>query len=144
MNTYPFVKVIMKFLTLLHTQLYKKLGGKFLGTMFGNPICMIITKGAKSGKIRKIPLLTIPYQEDYLLVASSGGSPVHPAWYFNLVNEPKIKMTIRSKTFEAHAKELSDQEKERIWPIIIEACPYYEDYRKQTNRKIPVFICSRV
>ena len=53
-------------------------------------------------------------------------------------------MTIKSKTFEAHAKELSDQEKQRIWPIIIEACPYYEDYRKQANRNIPVFLCSKV
>ena len=144
MNTHRFVKPIMQGLTKLHTLLYKKFGGRFLGTFLGNPICMITAVGRRSGNLRTIPLLTIPYNDDYILVASSGGSPLHPGWYYNLVNNPKIEMTVNSKTFTANAKKLSEHEKESIWPYIIKACPFYEEYRQKTTRNIPVFICSAI
>ena len=144
MNTHKFVKPIMQGLTKLHTLLYNKFGGRFLGTFLGNPICMITTVGRKSGSLRTIPLLTIPYKDDYILVASSGGSPAHPAWCYNLINDPRIEMTVNSKTFTAHARMFSDKEKNNIWPTIIEACPYYEEYRQKTTRNIPVFVCSAI
>lgn len=144
MNTHRFVKPIMKGLTKLHTLLYNKFSGRFLGTFLGNPICMITTVGRRSGNLRTIPLLTIPYEDDYILVASSGGAPSHPAWYYNLINDPRIEITVNSKTFTAHAKKLSDDEKDSIWPFIIKACPFYEEYRQKTTRNIPVFICSPI
>ena len=144
MNTHKFVKPIMQGLTKLHTLLYKKYGGRFLGTLFGNPICMITTVGRKSGTLRTIPLLTIPYENDYILVASSGGSPEHPAWYYNLIQEPRIEMTVNSNTFSAHARQLSDEEKQSLWPLIIKECPFYEEYRQKASRNIPVFICSPI
>jgi deazaflavin-dependent oxidoreductase (nitroreductase family) len=134
----------MKGLTKLHTLLYNKFSGRFLGTFLGNPICMITAVGRRSGNLRTIPLLTIPYEDDYILVASSGGAPSHPAWYYNLINDPRIEITVNSKTFAAHAKKLSDDEKESIWPFIIKACPFYEEYRQKTTRNIPVFICSPI
>ena len=144
MNTHKFVKPIMKGLTKLHTLLYNKFGGRFLGTFLGNPICMITTVGRKSGSLRTIPLLTIPYKDDYILVASSGGAPAHPAWYYNLIHEPRIEMTVNSNTFTAHARQLSDEEKDSLWPFIIEACSFYEEYRQKASRNIPVFICSPI
>ena len=144
MNTHRFVKPIMKGLTKLHTLLYNKFSGRFLGTFLGNPICMITAVGRRTGNLRTIPLLTIPYEDDYILVASSGGAPSHPAWYYNLINDPRIEITVNSKTFAAHAKKLSDDEKESIWPFIIKACPFYEEYRQKTTRNIPVFICSPI
>ena len=144
MNTHRFVKPIMKGLTKLHTLLYNKFSGRFLGTFLGNPICMITAVGRRTGNLRTIPLLTIPYEDDYILVASSGGAPSHPAWYYNLINDPRIEITVNAKTFTAHAKKLSDDEKESIWPFIIKACPYYEEYRQKTTRNIPVFICSPI
>ena len=97
MNTHKFVKPIMQGLTKLHTLPYNKFGGRFLGTFLGNPICMITTVGRKSGSLRTIPLLTIPYKDDYILVASSGGSPAHPAWCYNLINDPNERNNIANQ-----------------------------------------------
>jgi len=81
----------MKAMTIWHRMLFKGFRGSGLGTFMGNPICMITTVGRKSGNPVTTPLLTIPHQDDYILVASQGGAPTHPAWYYNIVNEPRIK-----------------------------------------------------
>ena len=143
MNTYKVIKPIMVFFTKLHRLLFKKYGGRALGSFLGNPFCMITTVGRKSGNAISIPLLAIPHEDNYILVASHGGSPVHPAWYYNLINEPRIKVTIKSKTYNMFAKLLSDEEKENIWPIIIKAGPFYDEYQKKITRNIPVFLCSK-
>jgi len=111
--------------------------------LLGNPICIITTVGRKSGNPIVIPLLTIRHQDDYILVASHGGAPNNPAWVYNLIHEPRIKMTVKSKTYNMFAKKLSDEEKENIWPIIIKAGPFYDEYQKKITRNIPVFLCSK-
>ncbi len=133
----------MKAMTIWHRMLFKGYGASSLGTFKGNPICMITTVGRKSGNPVSIPLLTIQHQDDYILVASQGGAPTHPAWYYNIVHEPRIKMTIKSKTYDMFAKQLSDEEKEDLWPVIVNACSVYDDYRQRTSRNIPVFLCSK-
>jgi len=143
MNTYKVVKPIMVFLTKLHRLLFNKFGLRSLGSLLGNPICIITTVGRKSGNPIVIPLLTIRHQDDYILVASHGGAPNNPAWVYNLIHEPRIKMTVKSKTYNMHAKKLSDEEKENIWPIIIKAGPFYDEYQKKITRNIPVFLCSK-
>ena len=143
MNTYKVVKPIMVFLTKLHRLLFNKLGLRSLGSLLGNPICIITTVGRKSGNPIVIPLLTIPHEDNYILVASHGGAPNNPAWVYNLIDEPRIKMTIKSKTYKMLAKKLSDEEKENLWPMIIKAGPFYDEYQKNTTRNIPVFLCSK-
>ena len=143
MNTYKVVKPIMVFLTKLHRLLFNKLGLRSLGSLLGNPICIITTVGRKSGNPIVIPLLTIPHEDNYILVASHGGAPNNPAWVYNLIHEPRIKMTVKSKTYNMFAKILSDEEKENIWPIIIKAGPFYDEYQKKITRNIPVFLCSK-
>jgi deazaflavin-dependent oxidoreductase (nitroreductase family) len=143
MNTYKVVKPIMVFLTKLHRLLFNKLGLRSLGSLLGNPICIITTVGRKSGNPIVIPLLTIPHEDNYILVASHGGAPNNPAWVYNLIHEPRIKMTVKSKTYNMLAKLLSDEEKENIWPIIIKAGPFYDEYQKKITRNIPVFLCSK-
>ena len=143
MNTYKIVKPIMVFLTKLHRLLFNKLGLRSLGSLLGNPICIITTVGRKSGNPIVIPLLTIPHEDNYILVASHGGAPNNPAWVYNLIHEPRIKMTVKSKTYNMFAKLLSDEEKENIWPIIIKAGPFYDEYQKKITRNIPVFLCSK-
>ena len=130
MNNYRLLKPIIKVLTKLHRLLFNKFGLRSLGSLLGNPICMVATVGRKSGN-------------DYILVASHGGAPNNPAWVYNLIDEPRIKMTIKSKTYKMLAKKLSDEEKENLWPIIIKAGPFYDDYQKNTTRNIPVFLCSK-
>lgn len=143
MNTYKVVKPIMVFLTKLHRLLFNKFGLRSLGSLLGNPICIITTVGRKSGNPIVIPLLTIPHEDNYILVASHGGAPNNPAWVYNLIHEPRIKMTVKSKTYNMLAKKLSDEEKENIWPIIIKAGPFYDEYQKKITRNIPVFLCSK-
>ena len=143
MNTYKVVKPIMVFLTKLHRLLFNKFGLRSLGSLLGNPICIITTVGRKSGNPIVIPLLTIPHEDNYILVASHGGAPNNPAWVYNLIHEPRIRMTVKSKTYNMFAKLLSDEEKENIWPIIIKAGPFYDEYQKKITRNIPVFLCSK-
>jgi len=143
MNTYKVVKPIMVFLTRLHRLLFNKLGLRSLGSLLGNPICIITTVGRKSGNPIVIPLLTIPHEDNYILVASHGGAPNNPAWVYNLIHEPRIKMTVKSKTYNMLAKKLSDEEKENLWPVIIKAGPFYDEYQKKITRNIPVFLCSK-
>jgi len=143
MNTYKVVKPIMVFLTKLHRLLFNKLGLRSLARMLGNPICIITTVGRKSGNPIVIPLLTIPHEDNYILVASHGGAPNNPAWVYNLIHEPRIKMTVKSKTYNMLAKKLSDEEKENLWPVIIKAGPFYDEYQKKITRNIPVFLCSK-
>ena len=143
MNTYKVVKPIMVFLTKLHRLLFNKLGLRSLGSLLGNPICIITTVGRKSGNPIVIPLLTIPHEDNYILVASHGGAPNNPAWVYNLIHEPRIKMTVKSKTYKMLAKKLSDEEKENLWPVIIKAGPFYDEYQKKITRNIPVFLCCK-
>ena len=143
MNTYKVVKPIMVFLTKLHRLLFNKFDLRSLGSLLGNPICIITTVGRKSGNPIVIPLLTIPHEDNYILVASHGGAPNNPAWVYNLIHEPRIKMTVKSNTYNMLAKKLSDEEKENLWPMIIKAGPFYDDYQKNTTRNIPVFLCSK-
>ena len=143
MNAYKVVKPIMVFLTKLHRLLFNKLGLRSLGSLLGNPICIITTVGRKSGNPIVIPLLTIPHEDNYILVASHGGAPNNPAWVYNLIHEPRIKMTVKSKTYNMLAKKLSDEEKENLWPVIIKAGPFYDEYQKKITRNIPVFLCSK-
>ena len=143
MNTYKVVKPIMVFLTKLHRLLFNKFGLRSLGSLLGNPICIITTVGRKSGNPIVIPLLTIPHEDNYILVASHGGAPNNPAWVYNLIHEPRIKMTVKSKTYNMLAKKLSDEEKENLWPVIIKAGPFYDEYQRKITRNIPVFLCSK-
>jgi len=143
MNNHRLLKPIIVVFTKLHRLMFHKLGIKSLGSLKGNPFCMITTVGRKSGNSITIPLLTIHHQDDYILIASQGGAPNNPAWVYNLIDEPRIKMTINSKTYDMFAKKLSDEEKESLWPIIIKKAPFYDEYQRNTTRNIPVFLCSK-
>ena len=88
MNNYRLLKPIIKVLTTLHRLMFNKFGLRSLGSLLGNPICMITTVGRKSGNSITIPLLTIPHQDDYILVASHGGAPNNPAWVCLLYTSP--------------------------------------------------------
>ena len=101
-------------------------------------------RGRKTGNLITIALLTIPHNDDYILVASQGGAKTNPLWYYNLKENPEIEMQVFSETFKMIAKELSNDEKNELWPTIIKAYPGYENYQKVTDRNIPVFICKRI
>jgi len=144
MNVYRLLKPVIRFFTNLHIKLYLKYDGKYLGSINGYPICLLTTIGRKTGLPRVIPLLTIPYEGNYILVASQGGAPVHPIWYLNTLENPNIVLQIGAEKMEMIATELDYEQKANIWPMIVKAYPDYDAYKKRTDRDIPVLICKTV
>lgn len=108
------------------------------------PLILIITKGAKSGQERIYPLMSVPYGDTYLAVASKGGSPKHPLWYHNLMAHPDITVEVGSEKFPARARLLSGDERAQAFAKAISVFPPYGEYQKKTAREIPVFLLERI
>ena len=108
------------------------------------PLILITTKGAKSGQERIYPLMSVPYRDTYLAVASKGGSPKHPLWYHNLMAHPDIMVEVGSQKFPARARLLSGDERAQAFAKAISVFPPYGEYQKKTAREIPVFLLERV
>ena len=99
--------------------------------------------GNKSGAVRKTPLMRVVDGENYVLVASWGGAPKHPVWYYNLKADPKVEIRDIDKVQTMNVREVTDEtEKSRLWDIAVQAYPPYHDYQEKTDRVIPVFIAE--
>lgn len=110
----------------------------------GLPVVIFTTRGRKSGKIRKIPLMRVEHEGKYAMVASMGGAPEHPEWYYNLKADPESLMVQDgADRFDAQARELDGDEREIWWQRAVEAYPPYAEYQTRTDRKIPVFLVER-
>ena len=121
---------------------YMKSGGRSMGQFGGRAICVASMKGAKSGTVRHVPLMYVPYKDGVILVASLGGAPKHPTWYFNIVANPDIDVQVKDKVLPLRARRASTEEKAEVWPICVEHYPDYDLYQRRTERDIPVFICE--
>ena len=121
---------------------FRLTGGRLMNKIRGMDICVVKTKGAKSGKIRYIPLMLVPYQEGVILVASLGGADVHPSWYWNIKAHSKILVYLKGKKLNLVAEQVSDDKKAELWTLICSFYPSYDAYQKKTERNIPVFNCQ--
>ncbi len=121
---------------------YIKSQGRSMGRFNGCEICVASMIGARSGKRRDVPLMHVPYKEGVILVASLGGAPKHPTWYYNLGKNPDIDVHVRSEKLALRARRASPEEKAQVWPICCEHYPDYATYQARTDRDIPVFICE--
>ena len=117
-------------------------GGRIMGKLRGMDICVVKTKGAKSRKIRYIPLMLVPYEEGVILVASMGGAPAHPSWYWNIKAHPDVLVYLKGNKLDLVAEQVSDDKKAELWSLICSFYPPYDDYQKKTERNIPVFNCQ--
>jgi len=113
-----------------------------MNKMAGMPILLVEMKGAKSGKQRTIPLMYVPNDDGFVLVASQGGAPKNPVWYNNLVAYPDVRITFGGQTKAMRVRRVSDEEKAQLWPVCCEYYPPYQDYQTRTDRNIPVFVCE--
>lgn len=138
------VKAFMRVFGTMNSWLYKKSGGKVANTFLGYDICVVSMKGAKTGKIRDIPLMYVPNGEDVLLVASLGGAPKHPTWYYNITANPECDVTVKGVTKRMRARRASTEEKAELWPVCVKYYPPYDEYQARTERDIPVFICEPI
>ncbi|MFF8787933.1 nitroreductase family deazaflavin-dependent oxidoreductase [Streptomyces sp. NPDC015125] len=119
---------------------YESSGGREGTTIRGLPVVVLTTRGAKSGKIRKSPLMRVEHDGTYAVVASMGGAPRHPVWYHNVVADPRVELQDGPARRDMTAREVTGEEKARWWARAVEAYPDYDDYQKRTDRQIPVFV----
>ena len=104
------------------------------------PVVLLTMTGAKSGKQRYVPLMRVEKDGRYAMVASKGGAPAHPSWYFNVKANPAVTLQDGEKVLALTARELKGSEREQWWRLAVEAYPPYADYQTKTARQIPVFV----
>lgn len=125
---------------------YERTGGREGNTLrdTGLPVIILTTRGNKSGKLRKTPLMRVEHDGEYALVASLGGAPKHPVWYYNLKSDPTaVTMQDGPEPFEVEVRELAGDERAEWWNRAIAAFPPYAEYQQRTKRVIPVFVAHR-
>jgi deazaflavin-dependent oxidoreductase (nitroreductase family) len=133
---------ILKFISRTHNFLNQLTGGRAFNTLNGDEVCFVTMTGAKSGRRMTVPLMYVPYQEGALLVASLGGAPKHPTWYYNLVKHPEIEVRHRGRRMKLRARLATAEEKPSLWPICDANYAPFADYRARTTRDIPIFVCE--
>src|SRR4026209_1131169 len=121
-------------------ELYESSGGAEGNTLRGKPVIILTTKGAKSGLVRKTPLMRVEHDGRYAVVASQGGAPKHPVWYHNLKKNPHVELQDRGTKRDYMAHEATGDEKTVWWDRAVEAWPDYATYQTKTERQIPVFV----
>ncbi|WP_432035305.1 nitroreductase family deazaflavin-dependent oxidoreductase [Streptomyces cucumeris] len=121
-------------------ELIESSGGADGTTLRGMPVVLLTTRGAKSGKIRKTPLMRVEHGGHYAIVASLGGAPEHPVWYHNVVADPRVELRDGPVRRDMTAREVTGDEKARWWERAVQAYPDYADYQRKTDRQIPVFV----
>ncbi len=112
--------------------------------MRGMPVVILTSRGAKSGKLRKTPLMRVEHDGTYAVVASLGGAPKNPVWYYNVVADPAVELQDGSERQDMFARKVTGDEKAQWWRRAVDAFPDYADYQRKTEREIPVFVLEPV
>ncbi len=131
---------LLKFLSRLNVALYRASGGRLGGRIRGAPVLLLTTTGRKSGKQRTTPLLYLVDGGRYVVVASVGGAPKHPAWYLNLLTNPAAAIEVGRRKLAVTASTAEPEERARLWPLAAQMYPGYDDYQARTSREIPLVI----
>jgi len=123
---------------------YMESGGTEGTELQGKPVILLTTIGAKSGKIRKTPLMRVEHDGEYAIVASLGGAPKNPVWYHNIKAHPRVELQDGEVTKEYDAREVVGDQKAVWWQRAVEAWPDYAEYQTKTDRQIPVFVLTPI
>jgi deazaflavin-dependent oxidoreductase (nitroreductase family) len=125
---------------------YERSGGTRATTLrdTGMPVVIVTSRGVRSGKLRKTPLMRVEHDGRYLAVASQGGAPKHPSWYHNLVADPHVDVQDGQTKQEMVARLLTGDERAQWWERAVAVFPPYADYQQRTEREIPVFLLEPV
>ena len=123
-------------------ELFEKSSGAEGATLRGMPVIVLTTVGAKSGKLRKNALMRVEHDGEYAVVASLGGSPTHPVWYYNVVANPHVELQDGATRRDYAAREVTGAEKALWWERAVAAYPDYAAYQRRTDREIPVFVLT--
>ena len=123
-------------------ELYEGSGGTQGTTLreTGLPVVIITNRGARSGKLRKTPVMRVEHDGSYAAIASQGGAPTHPRWYYNLRADPFVELQDGSHRRDMIAREVAGEERAQWWERAVAAYPPYAEYQQRTARQIPVFV----
>ena len=121
---------------------YERTDGREGNEMQGRPVIILTTVGAKSGKLRKTPLMRVEHDGEYAVIASQGGAPTHPQWYPNLVANPTVELQDGPVRTTYTAREVEGAERAAWWERAVAAFPPYADYQEKTDRQIPVVVLT--
>jgi deazaflavin-dependent oxidoreductase (nitroreductase family) len=123
-------------------ELYESSGGTQGTTLrdTGLPVVVITNRGVRSGKLRKTPLMRVEHDGRYAAVASQGGAPAHPRWYYNFCADPRVELQVGPRKQDMIARELTGDERAAWWERAVAAFPPYAEYQRKTERQIPVFV----
>ncbi|HEX7668147.1 MAG TPA: nitroreductase family deazaflavin-dependent oxidoreductase [Polyangiaceae bacterium] len=125
-------------------ELFEATNGEQAGDLRGRPIIVLTSVGAKTGKLRKTALMRVEHDGVYAVVASMGGAPKHPVWYYNLKQNPNVELQDCATKRDYTAREVTGDEKTIWWKRAVEAWPDYANYQKKTERQIPVFVLDPI
>jgi deazaflavin-dependent oxidoreductase (nitroreductase family) len=118
--------------------------GKVGGNFEGKTLLLLHTKGAKSGQERINPVACIKDGDRYAVIASKGGAPTHPDWYFNVIANPLVTVEVGTEKFQARASVAEEPERTRLYDQMVTVMPGFDDYRRKTTRVIPVIVLTPV
>ncbi|GAA2885401.1 nitroreductase family deazaflavin-dependent oxidoreductase [Pseudonocardia halophobica] len=108
--------------------------------VLGSPVVLLTLRGAKSGKLRYTPVMRVEHDGSYAVVASKGGAPEHPVWYYNIKAHPEFPLQDGTETKTYVAREVDGPERAAWWDRAVDAYPSYAEYQEKTDRQIPVFV----
>lgn len=145
----PSTTKVIKTMSNLHTRLYRVTGGRLgknwrIGAAARRavPVCLLTTTGRKSGRPRTVPLCYLRDGDAVIVVASQGGLPANPQWFFNVRANPAVQVEIGKRRGDYRARVAGPDERARLWPRLVELYPDYASYQSWTDREIPVVICE--
>ncbi|MCX2930177.1 nitroreductase family deazaflavin-dependent oxidoreductase [Mycobacterium sp. CVI_P3] len=127
-----------------NAELIMSSGGTEGTELKGKAVILLTTVGAKTGKIRKTPLMRVEHNGEYAVVASLGGAPKNPVWYYNVKAHPRVELQDGTTTGEYEAREIFGDEKATWWQRAVQAWPDYAEYQQKTDRQIPLFVLSPI
>ncbi len=133
-------RLLWKWFVGLHTIIYRLTNGRLGGQMGGNRVLLLTTTGRKTGRARTTPLAYFQAGENYVVMASNGGRPSHPAWYLNLRHTPQVMIQVNGKHLAATAETAGPEERPALWEMVTRATPAYQTYQAHMTREIPVVV----
>lgn len=126
-----------------HVRVYRETGGEHGYHWRGTTILLLTTTGRTSGQERTTPLIHRTDADNWVVVASKGGAPNHPDWYQNLQANPEAKIQVKGDVIPVRARTAEGDERQRLWDLMVEKWPAYNDYQRKTSRQIPVVVFER-
>jgi deazaflavin-dependent oxidoreductase (nitroreductase family) len=121
-----------------HIDQYLASEGREVDHPLADRLILLYTKGRLSGEVRRVPVAHLPDGDDLIVIASKGGAPQHPSWFFNLKADPQVWVRNKSSFFEARAEILEGEEHQRMWERVVEWAPGFQKYQDRTHRRIPL------